>query len=75
MVIISFHSIEDRIVKHWLKAEIIDCLCPPQAPVCICNHKAQLKLLFKKPISPSPEELTENPRSRSAKLRAAEKIR
>jgi len=72
--IISFHSLEDRIVKRFFKQESKDCLCPPQLPICQCNHQAQLKILTKKPVEAGVEEIKNNPRSRSAKLRAAEKI-
>lgn len=74
LVIVSFHSLEDRIVKHFFKDMSRDCICPKKAPVCICKHRAQLKIITKKPILPSPEEVKKNPRSRSAKLRTAEKI-
>lgn len=75
LAIVSFHSGEDRIVKQWLKEEITDCLCPPRAPVCVCGHHASFRSLLKKPLLPTPEEISANPRARSAKLRAAEKIR
>ncbi|HUT21985.1 MAG TPA: 16S rRNA (cytosine(1402)-N(4))-methyltransferase RsmH [Candidatus Bipolaricaulota bacterium] len=72
IVVISFHSLEDRIVKHFFQKESKDCVCPPQIPICQCEHKATLKILTKKPIVASGEEILENPRSRSAKLRAVE---
>lgn len=72
IVIVSFHSLEDRIVKHFFREEAKDCICPPKLPVCACNHKAWLKPLTKKAILPSAEEIAHNPRSRSAKLRAAQ---
>ena len=74
MVIIAFHSLEDRIVKEFMRREATDCLCPPQTPICICGHKARLRLLTKKPITATPEEVERNPRARSAKLRAAEAL-
>lgn len=74
LAVVSFHSGEDRIVKHFLKQESIDCLCPPQAPVCVCGHRARFKIIIKKPLMAGEKELTVNPRSRSAKLRGAEKI-
>lgn len=74
LVIISFHSLEDRLVKEYLKRESQDCLCPVQAPVCVCGHHASLKLIVKKVITPSPDEIADNPRSRSAKMRVAERI-
>jgi 16S rRNA (cytosine1402-N4)-methyltransferase len=74
LVVISFHSLEDRIVKQFMARESRDCICPPETPVCTCGHKATLKLLTKKAVSPGAQETQENPRSRSAKLRAAEKL-
>jgi 16S rRNA (cytosine1402-N4)-methyltransferase len=74
LAIISFHSLEDRIVKQFLKREAKECLCPPYLPVCQCGHHAQLKILTKKVITPSLAEIKANPKSRSAKLRAAVKI-
>lgn len=74
LVVISYHSLEDRIVKHFMQKEAKDCICPPDIPVCQCNHHASLRIINKKVIVPSEEELRDNPRSRSAKLRAAEKI-
>jgi len=74
LAVVSFHSGEDRIVKQWLRQESKDCLCPPQAPVCVCEHRARFKTIVKKPLMASDEELNDNPRSRSAKLRVAEKI-
>ena len=72
--IITFHSLEDRAVKSSYSALASGCTCPKDFPVCVCNKKPQLKLVNKKPILPSDEELEHNPRSRSAKLRVAEKI-
>jgi 16S rRNA (cytosine1402-N4)-methyltransferase len=74
MAAISFHSLEDALVKSVFLAESTDCLCPPQQPVCTCAHRASLRLLTRKPVRPSPQEVTDNPRARSAKLRAAEKL-
>jgi 16S rRNA (cytosine1402-N4)-methyltransferase len=74
MAIISFHSLEDRLVKQFIRRESIDCICPPEQPICTCNHKASLKILTRHAISPSESEIQENPRARSAHLRAAEKI-
>jgi 16S rRNA (cytosine1402-N4)-methyltransferase len=74
LVIVSFHSLEDRVVKNFFKKESRECVCPPSFPVCRCGHEASLKILTKKPVVPSEEEIKNNPRSRSAKLRAAEKI-
>ena len=72
MVIISFHSLEDRIVKEFMRREATDCICPPHLPVCVCGHKARLRLLTSKPVTPTESEVVANPRARSAKLRAAE---
>jgi 16S rRNA (cytosine1402-N4)-methyltransferase len=74
MVIISFHSLEDRLVKEFMRREATDCLCPPRVPVCVCGHKARLRLLTHKPVVPTPQEVAANPRARSAKLRAAEVV-
>lgn len=72
--VITFHSLEDRICKQAFAQHLPKCTCPPDFPLCICNHKGSLKLVNRKPIVPSEEELTANPRSRSAKLRVAEKL-
>ncbi len=72
MVTIAFHSLEDRLIKEFMRREARDCLCPPHVPVCVCGHKARLRLLTPKPVTPTVEEVTANPRARSAKLRAAE---
>lgn len=74
LVVISFHSLEDRIVKNFFQQEAKGCLCPPVIPVCRCGHQPRLKIITKKPIVPTGEEISKNPRSRSAKLRVAEKI-
>ena len=74
LAVITFHSLEDRIVKQFFKRESIDCLCPPELPICKCGHKATLKLITKKPIVPSPDEISENFRCRSAKLRVVERL-
>jgi 16S rRNA (cytosine1402-N4)-methyltransferase len=71
VAIISFHSLEDRIIKQYFQAESRDCICPPRLPVCQCGHKATFKLLTRKPMEACTEEIKRNPRSRSAKLRAA----
>lgn len=73
IAIITFHSLEDRIVKNKFKELATDCICPKQFPICVCNNKAKIALTPKKPIDPSKEEVEVNPRSRSAKLRVAEK--
>jgi len=74
IAIITFHSLEDRIVKQTLKTLAADCLCPPRTPFCICGHRASVKILTKKPIEPTEAEQKSNSRSHSAKLRVAEKI-
>lgn len=72
--IITFHSLEDRIVKKTYRELATGCICPPEFPICVCENKAKIKIINKKPIIASKEELMENPRSRSAKLRCAKKI-
>ena len=74
LVVISYNSLEDRIVKQLMQRESKDCICPPGTPTCICGHTACLRLINKKVITPSPIEVQFNPRSRSAKLRAAERV-
>jgi 16S rRNA (cytosine1402-N4)-methyltransferase len=74
LVVISYHSLEDRIVKHLLQTESRDCICPPEVPKCICGHKANLKIITRRIITPSFAEVEMNPRSRSAKLRGAERL-
>lgn len=74
MVVISFHSLEDALVKRFFAEESRDCLCPPRQPVCTCAHRASLRVLTRKPVRPTAEEVTANPRSRSARLRAAERL-
>lgn len=74
LAVISYHSLEDRIVKDFFRQESKDCLCPPELPTCRCFHKKTLKIITKKPVAPAEEEILVNPRSRSAKLRVAEKI-
>lgn len=72
--IITFHSLEDRLVKNKFNLESRDCICDKSLPICVCNHKATIKLITKKPITPNEREIKENPRSSSSKLRIAEKI-
>jgi len=74
LAIIAFHSLEDRLVKQFIRTESMDCICPPRQPVCTCGHKATLRDLTKKPVRPTDDEKRNNPRSRSARLRIAERI-
>jgi 16S rRNA (cytosine1402-N4)-methyltransferase len=74
LVVISFHSLEDRLVKEFMRRESQGCLCPATVPVCVCGHKPVLRIVAKKAIKPSPAELRENPRSRSARMRVGERI-
>ncbi len=74
LAVISFHSLEDRIVKRFLRQESRDCICSPEMPVCTCEHRATLRLITRKPIRPAAEEVVANPRARSARLRVAERI-
>ena len=74
LCIITFHPLEDRIIKNTFKTHATDCLCPPRIPKCICNHKSDIKLITRHPIVPQDNELLSNSRSGSAKLRIAEKL-
>jgi 16S rRNA (cytosine1402-N4)-methyltransferase len=74
LAIIAFHSLEDRIVKQYFRRESRDCICPPDQPVCTCGHRAILKEITRRPLRPQDEEIERNPRSRSARLRVAEKL-
>jgi 16S rRNA (cytosine1402-N4)-methyltransferase len=74
LVVISFHSLEDRIVKHALRDAARGCICPPELPACVCGRSPIVRLLSGKPITPGAAEIAANPRARSAKLRAAERI-
>jgi len=74
LVVISYHSLEDRIVKRFMQREAKDCICPPGTPTCVCGHTASLRLVNKRVITPSLVEIEINPRSRSARLRAAERV-
>ena len=74
MAVLTFHSLEDRIVKNVFKLESTDCICPPKTPICICHHKAKIKLVNRKPVMASEQEQKENSRSTSAKLRIVERI-
>ena len=74
LVVISFHSLEDRLVKRFLRREAQDCVCPPTRPVCTCGHRATLRLVTRRPVRPDATEVARNPRARSARLRVAEKV-
>ena len=74
LVVISYHSLEDRIVKSFLAQEARDCVCPPGVPVCVCGHRATLRLVARSVVRPSATEVAANPRARSARLRVAERL-
>lgn len=74
MAVIAFHSLEDRIVKEFMRHEATDCICPPRVPVCVCGHQARLRILTRKPVMPTAQEIAQNPRARSARLRVAESL-
>jgi 16S rRNA (cytosine1402-N4)-methyltransferase len=74
LAIIAFHSLEDRLVKQYFRRESQDCICPPRQPVCTCGHKATIQEVTRRPLQALPQEISENPRARSARLRIAEKL-
>jgi 16S rRNA (cytosine1402-N4)-methyltransferase len=74
LAVISFQSLEDRIVKRFLRDLARGCTCPPDFPVCVCGHEPELRILTPKPVRPSPREVDQNPRASSARLRAAVKV-
>ena len=74
LAVIAFHSLEDRIVKQFFRAEAQDCLCPPELPICACDHRATLRIITRRPVRPSVQEIASNPSSRSARLRVAERL-
>jgi 16S rRNA (cytosine1402-N4)-methyltransferase len=74
LVVISYHSLEDRIVKQFIARESRDCICPPRQPICTCGHKATLRPVTKGALAPSADEIARNPRARSARLRVAERV-
>jgi 16S rRNA (cytosine1402-N4)-methyltransferase len=74
LVVLSYHSLEDRIVKRFFNAERRGCVCPPEVPVCVCGRNPRLRLVTRRSVTPSAEEIGRNPRSRSARLRAAERL-
>ncbi len=73
LAVIAFHSLEDRVVKQFMQQEAKDCICPPRIPVCVCGHRASVQLITRKPIMADEHEVEMNPRSRSARLRIAQK--
>ena len=74
LAVISFHSLEDRIVKQFMRQEATGCICPPEVPVCVCGRTPALRLVTRRPLTASDEEIAQNPRARSAKLRVAQKV-
>ena len=74
LAVISFHSLEDRIVKRYFRKESRDCICPPKQPICNCEHKAVIREISRRPIRPEEIEIQSNPRARSSRLRVAEKL-
>lgn len=74
LAVISFHSLEDRFVKHYFRDLARDCVCPPQQPICTCDAQATARVVTRKPVMPATAEIEENPRSRSARLRVVEKV-
>jgi 16S rRNA (cytosine1402-N4)-methyltransferase len=74
MAVIAFHSLEDRLVKQFMRRESTDCVCPPRQPVCTCDHHASLRLIARSPIRADADEVSQNPRARSARLRVAERL-
>lgn len=75
VVVIAYHSLEDRMVKHAFRELAAECVCPPDFPVCRCDKRSEIGILTKRPLTPSAQEIEANPRARSARLRAAEKKR
>jgi 16S rRNA (cytosine1402-N4)-methyltransferase len=75
LAVIAFHSLEDRIVKEFMRREATDCICPPRLPVCVCGHRATVRLVTRKGVRPGEAEVAANPRAQSARVRAAERIR
>ena len=74
LVVISYHSLEDRLVKNTLAREATRCICPPELPECVCGHQPRMRNVTRRVIKPSPEEVSRNPRSRSARMRAAQRL-
>ena len=74
LAVLAFHSGEDRLVKTFMRQEARGCVCPPQLPQCVCGRQLRLRLITRKPLAPSADEIQDNPRSRSARLRVVEKL-
>ena len=74
LAVIAFHSLEDRMVKRFIRQESQDCICPPERLVCTCGHRARLRAHTRRPIRPDEREVQANPRARSARLRVAERL-
>ncbi len=74
VAVIAFHSLEDRLVKQYFRKESQECICPPSQPICTCGHHAQIRVITRRPIRPGEDEVARNPRSRSARLRVAERL-
>ena len=74
LVVLSYHSLEDRIVKRFIAAERRGCVCPPELPICVCGRNPRLRLVTRRSLTPSASEIAANPRARSARLRAAERL-
>ena len=74
LAVISFHSLEDRMVKEFFKEKATSCTCPPDLPICVCGSRAEVKIITRKPLTAESGELAENTRAACAKLRVAEKI-
>jgi len=74
LAVLAFHSGEDQLVKTFMRQEARGCVCPPQIPQCVCGRQPRLRLITRKPLAPSADEIQDNPRSRSARLRVAEKL-
>ena len=74
LAVISYHSLEDRIVKSFMSLEAAGCVCPPQAPICTCEHQPTVSIVNRRVIRPAPEEIEANPRSRSARMRVVQRL-
>ena len=74
LAVISYHSLEDRLVKNFMAREAAQCICPPELPVCVCRHRPRLSLVNRRIIRPGADEVAANPRSRSARMRVAQRL-